>query len=201
MKLALVLSLCALIVPTASYADEICYRDHIDFIIVDCPEPEPAGPSIFETKTLVSVGAPLHQERDPQKPAYDALTLRLAQTLRAPEYSGVGLEISVIPLGGRGVGANLFVDLLRLTKFRVHADGGVFWNITPLSARHVNRSYDFVFGFGAEIALQDNWSFIFDVRAFLPESGVIVRYGDYAINIYQRAIDSAQCWFGLARGW
>jgi hypothetical protein len=202
MKSTLVLSLFVLAIPATASADEVCYRDHIDFVIVDCPEPAVSWKNPFETQTLVSAGLPTYAPTSDGKSQYNLATVRMAQTLRAPKFSGIGIEINAIPLGGRGIGASLIIDLLRFENFRIHADLGAFWNLgEPVSVISIKRAYDLTVGGGLELKVSERLGVSVDWRAYLPEPGAFLRYGDLAIPAYKNALKGGQACLGVLFYW
>jgi hypothetical protein len=162
-----------------------------------------AQANVFETQTIVSVGGPVSSDPGYQPPGYDLVTVRIAQQLRFPKFSSVGLEVSAIPLGGRGVGTSPFIAAIHTKNFRLRAYGpGIFWNIgTPLSAHEIKRAWDVTLGTGVEFKAIDGWSVTWDWRWFLPEPWSILRYGDYSAPAYEDALKGGQLWFGCAHTW
>ena len=204
MKSTLVLF--ALVTLSASAAKAQDFLDNIDFTDTDfsfAHEATPkAGPSALETQTLVGIGLPTFAPTSDGKSQYDLVTVRLAQTLRAPKFSGVGIEINAIPLGGRGVGASLIIDLLRFEIFRIHADLGAFWNLgEPVSVISIKRAYDLTVGGGLELKVSKRLGVSADWRAYLPEPGAFLRYGDLAVPAYKNALKGGQACLGVLAYW
>jgi hypothetical protein len=160
----------------------------------------------FETRTQVSVGIPLQTSPEPEdtRPGYDTAMLKVAQLFCLPNHSGVCLETNAILTGGRGLGANLRINFLKVGPVQVHLlDPGVFWNLgKPVSVPNYKRSYDYTFGGGIDFQFGEASRITTNCRAYVPEIGLVMRDGGYAVKAYRKAVTSdIWCDVGYAITW
>jgi hypothetical protein len=103
-----------------------------------------------------------------------------------------------------GVSGTALIDLWRGDHWRIHADLGLFRSIggRHLSVSHVDRSTDFILGFGAEAAVIPSvprLNFTVDWRMYFPDPLSIPQaYGDFVRPIYSQAQRGAQLCLGAA---
>lgn len=111
----------------------------------------------------------------------------------------LGLELNANL--AHGIGAVVFVDVVRVWRLRVHLDFGVFYPaLEQMSVPEVPRKYDVVLGGGVEVALyQKRLTAFLTWRAYLPDPRLIGYYGDFYIPIYKQALKEGAWWLGL--GW
>lgn len=98
-----------------------------------------------------------------------------------------------------GTMSTLLIDTWRGDRWRVHLDLGMFIPIAGhhVSAMDVDRSWDLVLGFGAEVLVYKRLAVTVDWRIFLPDPTSIPQvYGDFVRPIYQDAQRGGQLWLG-----
>jgi len=157
----------------------------------------------FETQTILSGGGGigLIGQSFPQGGTTMPISVRLAQRLRFPRHTSLGLELSfVVPIG---LGVNVTCDVYRNDRVRIHlVDPGIHWNmVEPVSVSRVKRSWDLTLGAGLDVRLTDQLWLTVDWRTFLPDPTIINKYGDWARPIYKEAALGGQLWLGISRSW
>lgn len=125
--------------------------------------------------------------------------LMTARLRRLPE---VPLALEVGFYAPWGVGANLFIDVFRNDRLRVHLlDPGVFyaWDEDLRMVRpDVERDFDITLGLGIEWQFAERWWLTVDGRFFFPDPfRIIGYYGDFARRIYTDTARGVQTWVGV----
>ena len=108
--------------------------------------------------------------------------------MRAPKYTGVGLELSGVVGGGYGLGIGLTFDVLKLKYLWIHADAGILADIKPVTVNYVDRKWDEYLGGGIDLPMSGHWCLKFATRVFVPDPTTVpLRYGDWSDRAYRGA--------------
>lgn len=131
-------------------------------------------------------------------------TVAVAGRIGFPAWSSLRLEASSVL--GYNLGANLIIDWVKIGPVRIHiGDPGLAWNPNgkAFSVRRVRRSYDLVFGAGADWRVTDHVALSLDWRTFIPDPihYVPITYGNFASDIYSEALRGGQLWVRVSYIW
>ena len=126
------------------------------------------------------------------------LSVLVAFRLSYLERIPLALEVSgIFPYG---FGANLLIYVYRDERVLIHLiDFGIFHALgREITAPHISRDFDLVFGAGIEVVITPHFLVTLDWRVFLADPfSVLPNYADWGIHAYEKSARGV-LWLGAA---
>ena len=171
------------------------------FVLPAWAEDEQAA---LETETQLLVGGPLFLSvgENPVEPTTAYFSGRLAQTLRLPKWTVVGLELDVtVPLQ---IGVGVLIDLVPNRAFRMSLYAGASWGIVgrQISVNRVTRVFDLTVGIQMSYRITKKIRINLDYRMYIPDPiRLPARMAQFYTIVIGEATKGGQLCLGVSYLW